>query len=112
MNAMNDIFIQCQKVTEEPKLNHKRKSRYTGVVKNSQTSWLSAIIFSGKRYFLGSFSNEQDAAKVYDVAQIQCNGIKARTNFSYTKGEIIAMLFERSLIAIREEFEQRRNKFF
>ena len=41
----------------------------------------------GKSY-VGSYSSEEFAAKIYDILAIKLRGIKARTNFKYTYEQI------------------------
>lgn len=45
-----------------------------------------------KKFFYGSIKSEQDAAALYDKLAILLHGISARTNFQYTKTEILVML--------------------
>lgn len=45
---------------------------------------------SGK--YLGSINSERMAARVYDRCCIRANGLKAKTNFSYTKEQLLRML--------------------
>lgn len=40
----------------------------------------------------GGFSNEQTAARVYDRKSICTFGLKAKTNFNYTKLEVLEIL--------------------
>ena len=41
---------------------------------------------------LGQITNEIHAARIYDKRAIQANGIKAKTNFNYTKRQLVRML--------------------
>ena len=41
-----------------------------------------------KKRYLGSFSNEEEAARAYDKVALQHHGIKAKTNYDYTKEEV------------------------
>lgn len=45
--------------------------------------WQAAINSSGKYLYLGSFTNEDDAAKQFDRAAIKLRGKKAKLNFEY-----------------------------
>jgi hypothetical protein len=40
-----------------------------------------------KRY-VGSFSDEEEAARIYDKVSLQNHGCKAKTNFLYSEEEI------------------------
>ena len=44
-----------------------------------------------KQYF-GGISTENEAAKLYDRKSIATFGLKAKTNYSYSKAEIIEIL--------------------
>lgn len=45
-----------------------------------------------KKHYIGSISSEEKAAKIYDRHAILTHGLRAKTNFSYTKAQIIAIL--------------------
>lgn len=42
--------------------------------------------------YIGTFKNDIEAAKVYDRYSILTNGIQAKTNFNYTKAEVLEIL--------------------
>ena len=48
--------------------------------------------------YLGTVDNILKAAILYDVVSIQAKGLKAKTNFIYTKKELIVILFLKSLM--------------
>ena len=52
------------------------------------------IIGSIKKKYFGGFSCEKDAAILYDKLSILTNGLAAKTNFSYTKSELLCMIPE------------------
>ena len=41
-----------------------------------------------KKRYLGSFANEEEAARAYDKVALQNHGNKAKTNYDYTKEEV------------------------
>ena len=45
-------------------------------------------MINNKNYFLGNYSSEELAARIYDIQAIKAWGIKARTNFVYDKNQI------------------------
>lgn len=59
-----------------------RHSRYKGVSRFKSTGkWMASIYVNGKLRFLGTFRNEEDAARAYDEAANQHFGEFSRTNF-------------------------------
>ena len=84
----NDESLNSEKVSELIQKNTKpRGSRYRGVSKNG-SQWQVLIMVKKKKRYLGSFSNEEEAARAYDRVALQHHGIKAKTNYDYTKDEI------------------------
>jgi hypothetical protein len=47
---------------------------------------------NNKRYYYGGIKNEEKAARLYDKVAIIEHGIKAKTNFPYTKAQIEIIL--------------------
>lgn len=49
--------------------------------------------------YKGGFDSEDSAARMYDKKSICTFGLKAKTNFDYTKAEVIEILkFDESII--------------
>lgn len=71
-----------------------RRSKYRGVSKNGN-NWQVLIMVKKKKKYLGSFSNEEEAARVYDKCALQNHGIRAKTNYDYTKEEVEKIMNER-----------------
>jgi len=68
-------------------IEKKRGSKYRGVSKNGN-KWQVLIMINNKKYYLGKYSSEDLAARVYDIQAIKSRGIKARTNFIYDNNQI------------------------
>jgi hypothetical protein len=84
----NEASFDSEKVSELIQKNTKpRGSKYRGVSKNG-SQWQVLIMVKKKKRYIGSFSNEEEAAKAYDKVALQHHGIKAKTNYDYTKEEV------------------------
>lgn len=59
-----------------------RSSKYKGVWRHSQNpAWIACITIAGRRRHLGSFRDEEDAARAYDAAAKEHFGEYALLNF-------------------------------
>ena len=66
---------------------NKRSSRYRGVSKNGN-QWQVLMMLNKNKSYIGSYSSEELAARVYDILALKNRGMKARTNFIYTNKQI------------------------
>jgi len=73
-----------------------RGSKYRGVSKNKK-KWQILLSLSSLKQYIGGFLDEEDAAYQYDRKSIMIFGLKAKTNFSYTKNQILRILAEEHL---------------
>jgi len=68
---------------------NRRSSQYKGVTwDKGRGRWAAWIGVSGKHYNLGRFTDEAEAAKVYDAAATEAWGAFARLNFPVDNGVI------------------------
>ena len=95
----NDSSLNSEKLGELIKNTKPRGSRYRGVSKNG-SQWQVLIMVKKKKRYLGSFSNEEEAAKAYDRVALQHHGIKAKTNYDYTKEEVEQIMSEPKLLKL------------
>ena len=65
----------------------KRSSRFRGVSKNGN-QWQVLMMHKKGKSYIGSYSSEEYAARIYDFLVIKYRGVKARTNFKYTFEQI------------------------
>ncbi|CAI2361458.1 unnamed protein product [Moneuplotes crassus] len=68
-----------------------RRSKYIGVTKNN-VNWQALINVNHEKKYIGTFSNEIEAAKTYDLYAVAMQGKRARLNFSYTNQEMVNMI--------------------
>lgn len=61
--------------------NHVGSSKYKGVSRTKNGTWSAAINFAGKRFWIGTYSDEETAAMAYDMADLELNHEFAALNF-------------------------------
>jgi hypothetical protein len=74
----------------KPKKNLSRSSRgsrFRGVSRNGK-KWQVQLLGNLRKRYIGSIGNEQGAALIYDEYAIMTHGLRAKTNYSYTKKDI------------------------
>jgi hypothetical protein len=57
---------------------------------------------SKKKRYVGSYSNEEEAARAYDKAALQNHGMKAKTNFDYTEDELKMIMKEPPILKLTD----------
>lgn len=62
-----------------------------GVSKNGRCNWQILSMSNGAKFYLGTVDNILKAAILYDIFCLQTKGLKAKTNFNYTRHELIAI---------------------
>uniref|UniRef100_A0A7S3KST7 AP2/ERF domain-containing protein n=1 Tax=Euplotes crassus TaxID=5936 RepID=A0A7S3KST7_EUPCR len=91
----NAVIIQAtpkySKNGKSRKPTKPRGSQYRGVSKN-KAKWQVMIMGNFKKMYFGAIKSEKEAAIFYDKLAIVSHGIKAKTNFSYTRSDIINIL--------------------
>ena len=86
-NLKNEKELDEEKSLEIQNNTKPRGSRFRGVSKNG-SQWQVLIMVKKKKRYLGSFNNEEEAARIYDKVALQNHGNKAKTNYDYTQDEI------------------------
>ena len=85
------IIVQRRKKNSANVWRSNRRSVYTGVFKNGD-NWQAFISIKKRKTYLGTFSNQEDAAKTFDFYSMLLNRLTAKTNFDYSKKEIMEMI--------------------
>ena len=65
----------------------RRRSKYRGVSKNGN-QWQVLFMVNNSKTYVGSYTNEDLAARVYDIMAIKNRGNKAKTNFIYSEAQL------------------------
>lgn len=81
----NKIVLKT-KITKKD-LKSSRGSVYRGVSRNGK-KWQVQLLGNLKKHYIGSIDTEAKAARIYDAHAILAHGLKAKTNFSYSKFQI------------------------
>jgi len=68
-----------------------RRSKYIGVTKNN-VHWQALINVNHAKKYIGTFTDEIEAAKTYDLFALAMQGRRARLNFNYPPQKIVEMI--------------------
>lgn len=69
------------------------RSNFIGVSKNGKR-WQSLIHINKVKNYIATYDSEEEAAISFDFHCALLKKSKAKTNFSYTKGELIEMIYK------------------
>ena len=64
--------------------------------------WQTIINIDNIKTYLCSTNEANKAAYLYDITIIQIKGIKAKTNFEYTKLQILCILLEKNILKLKK----------
>lgn len=87
----NTIVIFGKKKNER-KANSLRRSNFIGVSKNGP-NWQAMISILKRKAYIGTFTDEQEAGLAFDFYSILIHKLDAKTNYNYTKAQIMEMLY-------------------
>jgi hypothetical protein len=68
-----------------------RRSKYIGVSRNGP-HWQALIAIKKRKTYIGTYDNQEDAARAFDFYSLLLHSLTAKTNFNYTKGEVLEMI--------------------
>jgi hypothetical protein len=68
-----------------------KRSCFIGVSRNGP-HWQALITINKRKTYIGSYQTEQQAAVAFDFYSILLHSLSAKTNFSYTKEDIVDMI--------------------
>eukprot|EP00344_Euplotes_crassus_P011282 CAMPEP_0196997208 /NCGR_PEP_ID=MMETSP1380-20130617/2877_1 /TAXON_ID=5936 /ORGANISM="Euplotes crassus, Strain CT5" /LENGTH=168 /DNA_ID=CAMNT_0042413369 /DNA_START=190 /DNA_END=693 /DNA_ORIENTATION=- len=66
----------------------KRRSKYIGVSRNN-ANWQALINVNKSKKYIGTFADELEAARAYDLYSVAIRGKEASLNFDYSAEEIL-----------------------
>lgn len=93
------VVIMSKRKSTRTKNMGSGRSKFIGVSMNGP-NWQALISVNKKKTYIGTFTSQYDAAKEYDKYSIVLNNLSAKTNFNYTKDDILC---------IAKEFLEKRN---
>jgi hypothetical protein len=65
-------------------------------------------MIENEKLYMGSAMKIENAAMLYDITLVQAKGLRARTNFRYTRAHVLAILLNPSVVKIRKDFSQQK----
>ena len=88
-----------------------RATNLRGVSRNGRCNWQILSMNDGVKFYLGTVDNSLKAALLYDILCIQTKGLKSKTNFTYTRTELAAMMHLPNLIFLKNKIcDQKKQK--
>jgi hypothetical protein len=87
-NRLNNCRSNLRVCTPEENVRNRAKStgcasRFKGIWQNPESrKWSARLNFEGKRFWLGSFDEEIEAARAYDYKAVECSGKHAWVNLA------------------------------
>ena len=73
-------------------------NKYHGVNKTKQQTFNVMMCLLGKHIYVATIKDEIKAALIFDIASIQHKCLKVKPNFSYSRLELLCILFEPSIL--------------
>jgi hypothetical protein len=90
-STRNNLYHYSNNVQKSKKIIFidvgRRRSKYRVVSKNGN-QWQVLIMINKSKSYVGTYTTEDFAARVYDILAIKNRGNKAKTNFIYSESQI------------------------
>ena len=67
-------------------------------------------MIDGEKIYLCCTESPAKAAVLYDQVIIQAKGLGSKLNFNYTKAELLAVLFQRSIVQVKKLRHEAENR--
>jgi hypothetical protein len=88
---INPIIIAAKKI--QRKNLSDRRSTFIGVSRNGP-NWQAMISINKRKSYIGTFSWQKEAAYAFDYYSLLIHGLAAKTNFTYTKDELMGLIMK------------------
>ena len=101
--GMDELAVLSARKVNHGKFSDRyRGSLYRGVSKNGK-AWQILIMIDNEKIYLCIMDNPRQAAVLYDYVIVQAKGLAAKLNSNYSRAELLAVLFQRSIVQIKKE---------
>lgn len=60
-------------------------------------------MIDSEKIYLCTTDDPRQAAQLYDYVIIQAKGLGSKINFNYSKAELLAVLFEKSIVQVKKQ---------
>ncbi|CAI2373568.1 unnamed protein product [Moneuplotes crassus] len=87
-NSISGFSASSKKARSVTKKNLRRRSKYIGVSKNN-SNWQALVNVDQVKRYIGTFTNELEAARTYDLYSVAIREEEASLNFSYTSQQML-----------------------
>eukprot|EP00347_Sterkiella_histriomuscorum_P003222 403365125 len=119
INLTNQVIVKSKpkfepnSVYSDARRQSNRGSQFRGVSRNGK-KWQVMIMGKSKKQYIGAIEDESEAALIYDWHAVVTQGIRAKTNFSYTRDQLMKIAeafqylqkYESQFLSARNQYQQ------
>lgn len=98
------VLVKASKNRHKKRTDGYRGSTFRGISKNGR-QWQVIVFIDRQKTYLCISNIKARAARLYDVAVIQAKGLDAQVNYDYSKAQLLAILFQPSLIDLKAQMK-------